>query len=541
MNSISKNLKYDISSGFIVFLVAVPLCLGIALASGAPLFAGIIAGFVGGIVVSMFSGSALGVSGPAAGLVAIVIASIETLGGFETFLLAVVIAGLIQLLLGYVKAGLIAYYFPSSVIKGMLAAIGIIIILKQIPHAFGYDEDYEGDLAFMQPDGQNTISEIFNMWNYIQPGALTIALISIGILILWERPFMKKFRLFQIVQGPLVVVAFGIILNNLFVSSGSSFAITSEHLVNIPLADGFSGFLGLFQTPDLSALANPDVYVVALTIAAVASIETLLCLEATDKLDPSHRVSPANKELKAQGIGNIVSGLIGGLPITQVIVRSSANIQSGGKSRMSAFLHGIFLLVSVMAFPAVLNMIPLASLAAILLSVGYKLAKPSLFRDMRARGYDQFLPFVITILAILFTDLLVGIGIGMAVAIFFLLRNNYKVPYYFNLKEDHHGEIIEIKLAENVSFLNKGSILQTLNHIPEGTRVIVDASRAISLPNDIVEVLEDFRANALTKEIEFEVHGLNGDKARVANQAREFRSKFNPNIRSGIKDIEVHH
>ena len=414
--SLFSNIKSDLPAGLVVFLVAVPLCLGIALASGAPLFSGIIAGMVGGIVVTSFSGSQLGVSGPAAGLAVIVLAAIEDLGAFDSFLLAVVIAGIVQIVLGIARAGIIGYYFPSSVIKGMLAAIGVIIFLKQIPHAFGYDKDPEGDLEFMQDDGQNTFSELFNMFEFITPGALIISTLSLAILILWERPFMKKIKLFQIVQGPLVVVALGIILGIVF--KGSQFAISQEHMVAIPVADGFDGFVGLFTLPDFSQILNPQIWIVGITIAIVASLETLLCVEATDKLDPQKRVTPTNRELRAQGIGNLVSGLIGGLPVTQVIVRSSANIQSGGKSRMSALFHGVLILISAMAIPNILNMIPLASLAAILLVVGYKLAKPELFKQMYHAGLKQFVPFTVTVLAIVFTDLLVGIGIGLAVAIF---------------------------------------------------------------------------------------------------------------------------
>ena len=365
-----KNLKKDLPAGLIVSLVAVPLCLGIALASGAPLFSGIISGIIGGIVVGIISGSALGVSGPAAGLAVIVLNAIQDLGAFEVFLMAVVLAGVIQFIFGLLQGGIIAYYFPSSVIKGMLAGIGVIIFLKQIPHALGYDKDHEGSLNFNQADGQNTISEFFNMLDSISAGPVIISFICLAILILWQRPFMKKNPIFSIVQGPLVAVTVGIILNILF--SKTNLSLSSEQLVSIPVASSLNEFLSFFRSPDYSAISNSQVWISAITIAVVASLETLLCLEATDKLDPHKRTSPANLELKAQGIGNIISGLIGGLPVTQGIIRSSTNIQAGGLTKTSAIFHGFILLFAAMLIPGVLNMVPLASLAAILLIVGYK-------------------------------------------------------------------------------------------------------------------------------------------------------------------------
>ena len=363
-----SNLKYDVPASIVVFLVAVPLCLGIALASGAPLFSGIIAGIVGGIVVGALSGSQLGVSGPAAGLAVIVLTAIQDLGSFDIFLMAVVLGGVFQLLLGFAKAGIIGYYFPSSVIKGMLSGIGIIIILKQIPHAFGYDKDYEGSLTFASADGHNTLSQLYYMLEAVSPGAVIITVASLAILVLWEQAFMKKIRLFQIIQGPLIVVSLGIILNLIF-QNIPSLALNADQMVAIPVAENISGFFAQFTFPDFSQITNSAVWITGMTIAVVASLETLLCLEATDKLDPFKRVTPANQELKAQGVGNILSGLIGGLPITQVIVRSSTNIQSGGRTKMAAILHGFILLACAMAIPFILNLIPLASLAAILFLV----------------------------------------------------------------------------------------------------------------------------------------------------------------------------
>lgn len=501
-----KHIKSDAPAGLVVFLVAVPLCLGIALASGAPLFSGIIAGMVGSIVVTSFSGSSLGVSGPAAGLAVIVLVAIEDLGSFETFLVAVVIAGALQVVLGIVRAGIIGYYFPTSVIKGMLSAIGIIIFLKQIPHAFGYDADPEGEMDFVQADGENTFSELWNMVDYISPGAIIIAFTSLLLLILWEQKFMKKIKLFQIVQGPLVVVVLGIIFGKLF--AGGAYEITSEHMVNIPVSEDFNGFLGQFTLPDFSTITNPQVWVVGITIAIVASLETLLCVEATDKLDPQKRVTPTNQELRAQGIGNMVSGLIGGLPVTQVIVRSSANIQSGGKTRLSALIHGVLILLAAMAIPNIMNMIPLASLAAILLVVGYKLAKPALFKEMYKKGWLQFIPFVVTVFAIVFTDLLVGIGIGMAVAVFNILLTNLKNPYVLKSTHDATDEHYQIVLSEQVTFLNKAQILRELNKVPDGAELFIDASKTVFIEHDVLEIISDFKESAKFKNIKLKISPL---------------------------------
>jgi len=524
-NSLFGNIKNDAPASVIVFLVAVPLCLGIALASGAPLFSGIIAGIIGGIVVGAFSGSQLGVSGPAAGLAVIVLTAIDSLGAFEIFLMAVVLGGLFQLILGFLQAGIIGYYFPSSVINGMLSGIGIIIVLKQIPHAFGYDKDYEGSLAFNNPDGQNTFTELSNMLNYISPGALIITGISMAILILWEQGFMKKIKLFQLVQGPLVVVTVGIILNLAF--RDTAFALNLDQIVSIPVASNFNEFIGLFTLPDFSQITNPEVYLTGITIAVVASLETLLCLEATDKLDPQKRVSPANLELKAQGIGNMVSGMIGGLPITQVIVRSSVNIQSGGRTKMSAILHGFILLISAMIIPGILNLIPLASLAAILFLVGYKLAKPEKFKKMFNLGWSSFIPFMVTIIGIVMTDLLIGIGIGMVVAIFYVLYNNYKIPFLFELDEhlNPEGEI-RIELSEDVTFLNKANIQRALTNVPANSKLVIDASKTVHMDPDVVEILEEFEVQAKTKNIDLTILerkriGLSISPSRTLDQAFE--------------------
>jgi len=510
MNShtpLSASLKKDIPASIVVFLVAVPLCLGIALASGAPLFSGIIAGIVGGIVVGVLSGSRLGVSGPAAGLAVIVLAAITTLGSFETFLLAVVLAGVLQIAMGFARAGVIGYYFPSSVIKGMLTGIGLTIILKQLPHMVGYDLEPEGSLAFEQSSGENTFTTLGNMLSSIHPGALTVALVSMVLLVLWDQPFIKRFKASVWIQGPLVAVATGVVLNSVFAVAMPEFTIETSHLVQIPIAGDFAGFIGMFTFPDFSQLANPAVYTIAVTLAVVASLETLLCVEATDKLDPHKNVTPTNRELKAQGVGNVISGLIGGLPVTQVIVRSSANIQSGAESKLSAILHGILLLVTALAIPALLNLIPLAVLAAILISVGYKLAKPALFRTMYELGPQQFIPFVVTVAGILATDLLVGIGLGMAVAIFTILLTNYYNPFFVDRDP---GADVHIVLSEDVSFLNRAAIMRAFAAVEPGANVIIDASRSVNIDHDVYELIRDFEQRAAADNINLTIKGLTG-------------------------------
>ena len=491
-----KNIKSDLSASLVVFLVALPLCLGIGLAStGQPelVFSGIIAGIVGGIVVGFLSGSNIGVSGPAAGLVVIVLGAISTLKSFDVLLLAVFLAGFIQLVAGFLRAGIISYYFPSSVIKGMLAAIGLTLILKEIPHALGYDKDFIGDFTLLQSDGHNTFSEIYYAILQISPGAITISLFSLALLIIFERPFMKRIGLFKFLPGALFVVLTGILFNFLYQSFQPQWVLEGEHLVQLPVASTLGEFFTFFRMPDFSALSNPDVYVVAFTIAIVASIETLLCVEATDKLDPYKRSTPTNRELKAQGIGNMVSGLIGGLPITQVIVRSSANINAGGKTKTSAIVHGVILLISAIIIPRYLNLIPLASLAAILLMVGYKLSKISLYREMFRLGWDQFIPFMVTIIAILLTDLLKGIGIGMVFAFFYILRKNYRHAYHYKKEKNGDKEVVTLRLSEEVTFLNKASIQLSLDDLPSNSKVIIDGSNSVSIDHDVLEIIHEFR------------------------------------------------
>lgn len=488
------NLKYDLPAGLVVFLIAVPLCLGIALASGAPLFSGMIAGIVGGVVIGLLSNSHTSVSGPAAGLTAVVLVAIQQLGAFETFLLAVVLAGLLQVVLGFARAGTIANYFPSSVIKGMLTGIGIIIILKQIPHAVGYDKNSEGDMAFWQAEGGNTLSALWqSLTEFIHPGATLVALLSIGILILWERPAVKK-RV-GMIPGALVAVVVSVLLNELFKSTSGTLVIQPVHLVQIPVAADWQGFLNLFSFPDFNQLTNPKVYTVALTICAIASVETLLCIEAVDKIDPYERTTNPNKELKAQGIGNIVSGLLGGLPVTSVIVRGSANVNAGSRTKASTIAHGTLLLVCVLFIPRILNLIPLSALAAVLILTGYKLAKLSIFKESWANGKYQWWPFIITVVAVVFTDLLTGVAIGLAASVFAILRGNMKNAYFFREETYHKGDLIYIRLAEEVSFLNKAAIKLSLDHLPENSRVLIDASNTSYIDFDVLEIISDFAKN----------------------------------------------
>jgi len=508
-SSIFANLKNDIPSSIVVFFVAMPLCLGIALASGAPLFSGIIAGMVGGIVVGAFSNSSLGVSGPAAGLAVIVLTSIQSLGAFDIFLVAVVIAGVMQIIMGMLKGGVIAYYFPSSVIKGMLTGIGIIIFLKQIPHALGYDKVFEGDMSFQQADGQNTFSELINMLDFISPGAVIVSVMSLITLLVWELYLSKKHNFFNLVQGPLVVVLMGIFYQLLMTNYYPSLAIASHHLVNVPVAANVNEFIGQFSLPAFGNITNGEVWVVAITIAVVASLETLLCVEATDKLDPQKRVTNTNRELMAQGAGNMLSGLIGGLPVTQVIVRSSANIQSGAKSKLSAIVHGFLLLICVALIPKFLNLVPLAVLAAILLVVGYKLAKPKLFKQMYNLGWAQFVPFVATIAGIVFTDLLKGIAIGFGVGLFILIKNSYKNSHFLHKEEKNDGKHkVKMTLAEEVTFLNKGAILKALDRLPKDTELTIDMSNSTSIDYDILEIIDNHKNTAEEK----------GQKVRLINR-----------------------
>ncbi|MGZ8191681.1 MAG: SulP family inorganic anion transporter [Methylococcaceae bacterium] len=501
-----RHLKDDAPAGLVVFLVALPLCLGIALASGAPLFSGLIAGLVGGLVVSWLSGSQLAVSGPAAGLTVIVFNAIETLGSFQGLLVACVLGGMIQLALGYLRAGIIGAFFPAAVIKGMLAAIGLILIIKQIPHAAGYHASYEGDESYMRETAESSFYEVFETINLISPGATTISIVALLILIVWEMSWVKRQALLKLIPGPLLAVIWGVSYNLAATRFAPDWAVKKEYMVNLPISEKAADFFGNFMLPDFSYLSNPKVYVVAVTLAIIASLETLLSLEATDKLDPLKRLAPTNRELKAQGVGNIISGLLGGLPITAVIVRSAANINAGGKTRIACFVHGLCLLLSVMFFSHFLNYIPLACLAAILLHTGYKLAKPSLFMEYYQKGMSQLLPFVITVIAILVTDLLIGIAIGVVIGLFFVIKANYHAA--ITLIQD--GSHYTLLLNKDVSFLNKALLRKFILHIKADSTVTIDASKAKFIDHDIVETLEDFISTAPDDNINVEVIDLYG-------------------------------
>ena len=504
MKDLFSHLKNDLPASIVVFFVAVPLCLGIAMASEAPLFSGIIAGIIGGIVVGAFSGSQLGVSGPAAGLAVIVIDAVVKLGTWEAFLLAVVLAGVLQVIMGFLKLGIIGYYFPTTVIKGMLAGIGLVIILKQIPHALGNYLQFDKDLTYGDTGQKTTFAEFGEMFSNISTSAVVTTISCMAILMLWDVVLSKKHKIFGIIQGPLVAVLVGILLNLGFqFYDAKELMFTPSQLVSIPVAASVNDFIGQFSWPDfrLETLTNTNIYITAFVIAIVASLESLLSVEATDKLDPQKRKTPRNQELKAQGIGNILSGMVGGLPVTQVIVRSSANITFGAKTKLSAIIHGFLILICVILIPNVLNLIPLSALAAILFMVGYKLAKPALFKKMYSYGWNQFIPFIATIIGILATDLLKGIGIGMVIGIYYILKNSLKNAARKEKTEGGH----RIILAEEVTFLNKGSILKQLEETPEHSTLIIDGTASKFIDFDVLELIKDFQINSKEKNIKLEL------------------------------------
>jgi MFS superfamily sulfate permease-like transporter len=501
MKKLFQNAAADIPASVVVFLIALPLCLGIALGSGAPLFAGIIAGMVGGIVIGLLSGSSLSISGPAAGLTAIVAVAIGKMPAYEAFLLSVVISGILQIILGYLRAGIIGDYIPNSVILGMLASIGLVLILKQFPHLIGYDSDYSGDETFIQHDTNNTFSELVNAVNHITPIAFIIGVLSILILLIWDRPMVKKIKFFKNLPGPLVVVVVGILGNIFFATEGTRLSFTKDQLVNLPIASSLSTFSKLFIFPKWEYLNNANVWITGLTIALIGSIETLLGIEAVDKLDPLKRRTPANRELKAQGVGNLVSGLLGGLPLTSVIVRGSANVEAGAKSKLSAIMHGLLILLSVFFIPGLLNKIPLSALAAILIMTGYKLVKPSIFKTMYKKGWDQFIPFIITLVAILFTDLLVGILIGTVVALFSLVRSNFKSAVMVMQDEDKYL----VRFRKDISFLNKPIVKEKLEAVPSDSYVLIDISRSDFIDMDIIDVINEYLQHAHLKNIRVEI------------------------------------
>ncbi|MBK8315294.1 MAG: SulP family inorganic anion transporter [Acidobacteria bacterium] len=503
---IRKNLKHDAPAGLVVFLVALPLCLGIALASGAPLFSGIIAGIIGGILISFISGSEISVSGPAAGLAVIVATAIQNLGSFRIFLLAVAISGLFQIVLGFARAGVIGNYVPNAVIKGMLAAIGVVILLKQIPHALGRDVNYEGDFDFFFEieAKSNTLLDIVKAVYTATPAAVIITIASLAVLLAWEKPALQRIRLFKLIPAPLIVVLLGILLNEGFKSFFTDFHLKPEdgHLVALPVPENITAFFGQFTFPDWSAISNKQVFITALTIAIVGSIETLLSIEASDKLDPYRRISSTNRELKAQGLGNLISGLLGGLPVTSVIVRSSANVYAGARTRTSSFVHGLLLFICVLLIPSLLNRIPLASLAAILLVIGYKLTKIEIYKKMYHAGMDQFLPFIITVTAIVFTDLLDGVLIGLVVGTFFVIRTNHHSAMTLVSQENNYL----LRFNKDVSFVNKSELKDKLSSIPSHSHLIIDGSKSTFIDSDIYDVVADFEESARYRDIEVELN-----------------------------------
>ncbi|MCB9662905.1 MAG: SulP family inorganic anion transporter [Alphaproteobacteria bacterium] len=497
------NLRYDLPAGLVVFLVALPLCLGIALASDAPLMSGVVAGVVGGTVIAALSGSALSVSGPAAGLAVIVAEGVHTLGAFEAVAMAVVLAGLIQLAMGLARMGFVASLFPHSVIKGMLAAIGIILILKQIPHALGRDQDYEGDLDFWLAGGDNTFTEILHAMASASPGVVVVTLVSLAILVAWESSWIKGQAWSTLVPGALVAVVSSVLINEAYGLwlPGWHIQATDGHMVEIPVLSSVDDLLTVLPLPDWSRATDPGVLKLAVVLAIIASIETLLSVEAVDRLDPFRRLSPMNRELAAQGVGNTLSGLVGGLPITAVIVRSSANVYSGGRTRVSAIVHGILLIVLVLSVPLLLNRVPLAALAAVLLVVGYKLARISLFREMWVRGLDQFIPFVVTVIVTVVSDLLTGVAVGVAVGGLMVLATNH----HSAIAVVHDDGDWLVKFLKDVSFVNKARLRKVLTSIPNGSRVIIDGSRAAFIDHDIRETVEDFVQSAPQRDLHVEL------------------------------------
>jgi MFS superfamily sulfate permease-like transporter len=495
----------DIPAGIVVFLVALPLCLGIALASGAPLMSGIMAGIVGGTIVAMFSGSELSVSGPAAGLAVVVLHAIQSLGSFEVFLCAVVIAGLLQILLGIVRAGVIGDFVPASVIRGMLAAIGVMIILKQIPHAVGWDIEGEMDEEIIQPFHHSPIEHLGNIFDNITVGAMIISASCLALLLLWDSSFMKKRSWTKLIPGPLLAVILGMVMNEIFTMSGSPLMLTHEsgHLVQLPVGASLSSMIVL---PNFSQIFSPDVLMVAITIALIGSVESLLSIEAADQLDPEKRISNTNRELVAQGIGNTVSGLLGGLPITSVIVRSSTNVYAGGRTRLATFTHGFMLLVCVLAIPMLLNHIPLAALAAILISVGYKLTSVKVIREMWQHGWQQFVLFAVTLVAIVATDLLIGIGIGLAIGVTYIIRTNMIKSVVLV----HDGAHYLVRFNKDMSFVNKSELKQHLRSIPDRSEVIIDGTKIQFIDHDIYELIGEFASGAPYRDITVEYRHVFG-------------------------------
>ena len=497
-------LKHDFPAGLSVFFIALPLCLGIALASGAPLYAGILSGIIGGIVVSLVSGSALAVSGPAAGLTTIVASSIISLGDYRIFLLAVIIAGLFQLILGLARLGGIANYFPSSVIKGMLAAIGIIVMLKQIPIAIGYDQPDFWTSGILSLFTDKNIQQHFTVLNlHISRVTIIITVVSLFALLAMQSAAVKRKNI-KFIPAPLLAVIIGIITNYIFTALHSEYSLKPTQLVNIP-----SNIFTSISFPDFSHFfRNGEIWKDGIMMGLLATLETLLCIEAIDKLDTRNRITPVNRELVAQGIGNITCGMLGAIPMTAVVVRGAANVDAGGRTKMASFTHGLFMLLAVLAVPFVLNKIPYAALSAILIVTGYNLTKPKLYINMWSLGLKQFLPFILTIIAILVTDLLIGVSIGLLLSVYFIIQNNFRADFKITKIKKHETEVFYIRLNTNVTFLNKVNLRKALDQVPEYSVLTIDGGESHFIDYDILEIISEFANKAHDKHIELHLEGI---------------------------------
>lgn len=519
---IRTSWRSDVPASIVVSLVALPLCLGVALASGAPLFSGLIAGIIGGIVVGAVSRSPLSVSGPAAGLTVIVFEAIESLPSYQVFLAAVVIAGVIQIAFSFSRSGILSEFVPSSVITGMLAAIGLILILKQVPHAVGYDADYEGSFEFFSRDGSNTFSTFWqSVMQVITPGALIIGVVSLVFIFWWDKVKPKDGPL-RFVPGPLLVVLIGVFGNMMLGLVRPEWLLGPKHLVQVPIAKSLGEFANLLTFPDFSAIGNAAMWTTAVTLAIVASLESMLSVKAVDEIDPRRRTTDKNRELLAQGTGNIVSGMLGGLPVTSVIVRSSANVDSGAESKLSTILHGFWLLVSVALIPAILNLIPLSALAAVLIATGYKLTKPKLFIVRYKQGWSQFVPFVVTVVAILFTDLLEGIVIGLAVGFAFVIARNFRTAITFACE----GEDCLVRARRNLYFIHKYELQQALERVPDDANLLIDLSSTNYVDLDNVDIINAFIKGAEFRNIKVQVRGDIADRTAPMINAPSYEVRF---------------
>lgn len=531
-----RYFKFDFVAAIVVFLVAIPLCLGIALASGAPLFSGILSGIIGGIVVGSLSGSHVSVSGPAAGMAAVVVTAVGQIGDFNSFLLALAFAGLLQVMIGSLKAGFVADYVPSNVVQGLLCAIGILLIIKQLPLAFTLSADFNELKGHLLETTEGiTLSPLLAISHHINAGAMLITFISLSILIYFDK---TKHKVLKEIPAPIIVVIMGVVLNELFLWSKSPLIQDFPQLVNIPKTTGLKEFFSQLEYPNWSAIANPKIYLYALIISVVASLETLLNLKAGEKLDKKRRHSSSNQELIAQGMGNLTAGLIGGIPITSVIVRTSINIQAGAKTKVSAILHGVFILFAVMLLPGALNKIPLSSLASILIYTGYKLNKPVIYRNIYAQGTDRFIPFIVTVVSIIAFNLLAGILVGLTISLFYILKSNSQARIDIIKEIYPKGEISRLILPQQVTFLNKAALVAELDSIPKYARLIIDASYAHYIDKEIVELLKEFKnEQAPEKHISLNLIGFK-DHYRIHNYI-DFINVTTYDVQSNLSPAQV--